>query len=272
MKAFATRHKQFIRNSHKSEDYFGFELRSLAKLEPGLKFLYEDWWKVEFKNLDSIPNEGPALIVGNSTGIVPWTALMLIYALMTRENPRRVHVVCDLDWIEDERIHHFLRELGFVPWSSDNVKRLLAKGEVVATFPEGIASTQKTFSQRYRLGDFDWTRLLSAVEEGVKIVPLATIGLDEAVPVLFNADKMAKLLNMPAFPVTPFFPFYPFPVNLFSLPVKWKMAFLAPSQYKKETNRDKVEEQAKTQARYLEGEIQAEINRMLRARTHTFAR
>lgn len=269
MKAFSTSYKQFIKTSSKSESYFGFDVKSLARIEPGLRFLFEDWWKVDTKGLDSIPDEGPALIVGNSAGLVPWTALMLIYALMSRKNPRRVHVVCDMDWIEDERLHRFLRELGFVPWSSDNVKRLLSKGELVATFPEGLSSIQKDFSQRYRLGDFDWTRLLSAVEEGVKIIPLATIGCDEAVPVLFNADKLAKFLNVPAFPITPFFPLYPFPVSLFSLPVKWRMNVLKSSQYEPETNRDKLEDLSKSQARYLEGEIQAEINRMLRARTHT---
>lgn len=263
---FATTYREYIRNSRKSDNFFGFNVRSLAKIEPFLKFLYEDWWKVEFRGIDRIPEKGPALIVGNTSGLIPWPAFMLVYALMSRKNPRRLHIVADIDWIDDERVYSSLRELGFVEWSSDNVKRLLSHGEVVATFPEGISATQKEFSDRYRVGDFDWTRLLSAVEEGVKIYPLATTGCDEAVPTLFNMEKMAKWLNMPAYPITPFFPWYPFPVHLMSLPVHWKMAVLQPSPYKKESNRDKVEELAKAQARFLEGEIQAELNRLLRQR------
>lgn len=266
MTKFATTYRHYIKATRHADGYFGFDLRTLAKVEPLLRFLYEDWWKVQFKGLEQIPEKGPALIVGNAGGIIPWTAFMLIYAMMRRDNPRRVYIVADMDWIEDERLFEKLRELGFVPWSFDNVKRLLSKGEVVATFPEGIAGVQKGFSERYRVGEFDWTRLLAAVEEGVKIHPLATIGADESVPILFNAEGLARLLNMPAFPITPFFPWYPFPLSMMTLPVRWKMHLMTHCAYKKETNRDKVEELAKSQARFLEGEIQAELNRILRTR------
>ena len=139
--------------------------------------------------------------------------------------------MADLDWLKDERLYTLLVQVGFVPWSSVNLKRLFAKGELVAIFPEGLSATAKPFVERYRMLEFDWTRLLPAVEEGVPIFPVATIGCEESV--LTARWRLVRFLNMPAFPVTPFFPWFPFPFNLGSLPVHWHMTVLNSSPYGK---------------------------------------
>lgn len=268
MSEFTQSYRGFLKKSLKSDRYHGFDVRALARVEPFLSFLYNEWWKVDLSGLENLPETGPAVIVGNASGAwVPWPALMLIYGLMAqKDKPRRVHVLLDLEWIEDERLHAGLVELGFAPLSSANMKRLLAKGELVAIFPEGSAGACKPFAERYRVMDFDWTKLLPAAEEGARIFPLATLGCDEALPVGWNLTKLAKFIGLPAFPITPFFPWLPFPANLASLPVRWKMKVLKDQKYNTSGDRDKLEEISKNQARYLEGEIQAELNRMLRAR------
>ena len=196
---------------------------------------------------------------------------MLLYALMSQSCPRRLTVVADMDWIEDERVHAFLVQVGFVPWSSTNLKYLFSKGELVAVFPEGLPATGKPFSERYRVHEFDWSRLLPAFETGVDIYPMATIGCDEALPTMFNAEHLSKLLSLPSFPVTPFFPWFPFPANLGSLPVKWKMTMLKPTAWDDTRgDRDVLVDTARHHTRYIEGQIQAELNRMLRARIKTF--
>jgi 1-acyl-sn-glycerol-3-phosphate acyltransferase len=217
--------------------------------------------------LDSLPENGPVLIVGNTGGIVPFPALMLMYALMRSEKPRRLNVLAEMSWIEDERLYSLLTELGFVPWSSANAKKLFAAGEVVALFPEGIQGAVRTNAERYRPLPFDWTRLLPAIEAKVPIVPMATLGCDDAIPVIKNIDWLAGLLDMPAFPITPFFPWLPFPLSLTPLPVKWTMHLLKPYVCEvKGDSRDHMEDAAKDRSRWLEGEIQAELNRMIRAR------
>jgi 1-acyl-sn-glycerol-3-phosphate acyltransferase len=268
---FVNTYRNYIKNTRHCDNHFGFDIRRLAAVVPFLQFLYNDWWRVQFTGLDLLPKEGPALIVGNSNGLIPWPAFMLMYALMAQESPRRLTIVADMDWIEDERIHSYLVELGFVPWSSTNLKYLFSKGELVAVFPEGLPSTGKPFSERYRVREFDWTRLLPAFEAGVDIYPMATIGCDEASPTFLNAENLSKLLNLPSFPVTPFFPWLPFPANLGSLPVKWKMTLLKPTKWKDaHSDRDALENTAKHHSRYVEGQIQAELNRMLRWRIKTF--
>jgi len=268
MPSFAVCYRDYVRTALKADRHFGFDLRTVARIEPCISFLYKEWWKVEFDGLNMIPSTGPALIVGNRAGFVPWPAFMLMYALMANKSgPRRLSIVGDLDWVKDERLYNLLVQVGFVPWSSANLKHLFAKGEIVAAFPEGLSATCKPFADRYRMLEFDWTRLLPAVEEGIPIYPLATIGCEESVPTIANLDNLAKFLEMPAFPVTPFFPWFPFPFNLGSLPVRWRMKLLKNLTYPRASkNRDKIEDTAKNQSRFIEGDIQAELNRMLRAR------
>jgi 1-acyl-sn-glycerol-3-phosphate acyltransferase len=267
---FPNRYKPFIRQSRQSDNYHGFDLRGLVFIEPVLKFLYENWWRVKTSGFENVPEDGPAVMVGNTSGMIPWPALMLIYALMSSSKPRRLNVVIDMDWIEDERLYYALVEIGFVPWSNDNLKRLFEKGELVAIFPEGAKAAIKTFAMKNRVCEFDWTRLLPVVDSGVKIFPLATLGCDESVPALLNLSGLSSFLKVKAFPVSPFFPWLPFPFNLASLPVKWQMSLRRELEYEQPTSREEAQKIAKHQSFIAEGEIQAELNRALRARNHIF--
>jgi hypothetical protein len=175
-----------------------------------------------------------------------------------------------MDWIDDERLHSALSELGFVPWSSENLKQLFSKGELVAVFPEGLSAVNKPYAERYRLREFDWTRLLPAIEQGVRVYPLATVGCDEAIPNIISFEKLKPILSLPVFMATPFFPWLPFPLNLASFPIRWQMTIAKPIVSKVEDDRDALENTAKKQSAFIEGEIQAEINRMLRLRSKSF--
>ena len=271
MSAFPNKYRSYIRQAQQADNYFGFDVRGLARIEPLLRFLHRDWWKVQTSGFDSLPESGPAVIVGNASGLVPWTALMLIYTLMSNEkNCRHVNVLMDMDYIDDERIYAYLVEIGFVPWSSANVKRLLDRGELVAMFPEGSDAAGKSISMRNRLSEFDWTKFLPVIEKGVKIYPLVTLGCDECSPTFFNLETLSKALNLKAFPVSPFFPWLPFPFNLASLPIGWTMKILPPTEYSVGKKRDAIQECARQQAEFSEGEIQAELNRMLRVRHRVF--
>lgn len=267
---FSAAYRNYIKNARKGTD-FGFSLKRLAGIEPILEFLYRRWWHVDLQGLQRLPQEGPALIVGNSGGPFCYPGLMLVYAMMNRKkNPRRINILCEMDWIEDERVHSLARELGFVPWSADNARSLFEKGELVAAFPEGIQGAIKPYAERYRLRSFDWTRILPAMENKIPIYPMATLGADESLPILTNLDGLAKWLDIPAFPVTPFMPFLPFPLNLMSLSGKWRMRIMKPTTSPPTSNRNELYETAFKLAQFLEGEVQSELNRLLRQRIKFF--
>lgn len=245
------------------------EFRSLSKVEPILEFLYRRWWRVESLGLERIPaqNEGPCLIVGNQGSVFPWPALMLGHALAKRkQGARKLYVLADLESDLDARTRALLEGLGFLDWSSANMKTLFERGEAIAIFPEGISGLTKPFSRRYRLEEFDWTMLLPVVESGVEVYPVSSLGFDEINPVLDNFELLSKLLKLPFYPVTPFFPWLPMPLNLVQLPVEVSMNVLKKADYDRVKSRDDLESVAKKLSFWLEGEIQAELNRMLRHR------
>ncbi len=267
VKTFARAYRNYIRSATAGGEQFGFDLELVARIEPLLSLLYRQWWKVALSGFEHLPAAGPALIAGNSGGTIPWPAFMLMYALMSsRSKPRRLSVLADLDWVADRKLRQALAGVGFVARTAENARRLFAAGEVVAIFPEGAAAASKPFAERYRLRPFDWTLFLPAIEEDVPIYPLATLGCDEAVPVFANLEGLARFLRLPAYPVTPFFPWMPFPTNLMSLPVAWRMHLLRPASRPADQDRHGLDEVAQRQAGFVEGEIQAELNRMLRWR------
>jgi 1-acyl-sn-glycerol-3-phosphate acyltransferase len=262
---FCRKYRQYIRTSRQGVK-FGLDLHLVARLEPVLSFLYHQWWQVDFTGLQHLPARGPALIVGNTGGPIPWPALMLLFALMSDTNrPRKLSILADMDSIQDERVYRLLMGLGFVPATADNARLLFARNQTVAVFPEGNEALLKPFTERYRPRTFEPTQILPALQAHVPLVPLATLGCDESTPVFANLEELARLLDMPAFPLTPGFPWLPFPVNLMPLPVSWKMRLLKPVGAPVEHISD-PHELARAQSMFIEGEVQSELNRLLRVR------
>ncbi len=267
MSKFTQTQKEFIRQTLNTPNLFDFDLKTYVKAQVFLGFFYHNWFKVNFINLDHLPPNKPCLIVGNTSSIIPWPALMFSYAAMNQLG-RRVNIAYDLDSFEDERICTFAREIGFVPFSNENLKKLFSQNEIVVVFPEAKQSINKPMSMTNRLYTFDWTLTLPAIEQGVNIYPLTSVGCDESSPTFYNAKALAEYLDLPSFPITPFFPWLPFPFNFLALPKKWQMKIGRNIDYSDKPTNDKntIQETAKWVSFMLEGDIQAEINRILRMR------
>lgn len=264
---FVQRYRSFTR-ANVRDHQFGFNLKTLAKIEPVLGFLYEDWWQVDMQGVDRLPENGPGLVVANAGGIFPWAAMMLSYALLAKlVRPRRLHVLMDMDWIEDERLYQFLVEIGFVTWSADNAKKIFSAGDLAFIYPEPSGTAVRTVSDRYRVRDFDWTKIMPAIEARVPIYPMAITGPDEVVDVYLNFEQLGRFLGLPAFPITSSFPWSPFPTNIVPRRQKWFARIMKALRYDDVgDSRDDLEQTSQEQSLFASGEVQAEINRMLRSR------
>ncbi len=93
---------------------------------------------------------------------------------------------------------------GGVPAHPDNAYRLLHDQQQLAlVFPEGTKATSKTYADRYRLRRFGRGGFVEiAMRAGVPIVPIAVVGAEESMPIVFRVGGLAKLLKLPYFPVT----------------------------------------------------------------------
>ena len=93
---------------------------------------------------------------------------------------------------------------GGVVANPHNAYRLLREqGQLALVFPEGSKGPSKTFAERYQLRRFGRGGFVEiAMRAGVPIVPIAVVGSEEAMPILFRIPALGRLLRLPYFPVT----------------------------------------------------------------------
>lgn len=73
-------------------DEFGFDSELTENVTfRALRPLYRKWFNVEVTGIENVPNEGPALLVGNHSGTIALDALMVQLALFD-EHPAERHL------------------------------------------------------------------------------------------------------------------------------------------------------------------------------------
>ena len=120
---------------------------------------------------------------------------------------------------------------GGVPAHPDNAYRLLHDdGQLVLVFPEGTKATGKLVRDRYQLRRFGRGGFVEiAMRAGVPIVPMAIVGNEEAMPILWKSARLAKLLGLPYFPITANqFVYGPLLGYVLPLPAKFRIRVLPP--------------------------------------------
>ncbi len=93
---------------------------------------------------------------------------------------------------------------GGVPAHPENAYRLLREQQqLVLVFPEGSKGPGKTFAERYQLRRFGRGGFVEiAMRAGVPVIPIAVVGAEESMPIMFKIPSAAKALGIPYFPVT----------------------------------------------------------------------
>ncbi len=93
---------------------------------------------------------------------------------------------------------------GGVAAHPDNAYRLLHDEQhLVLVFPEGTKGTGKLYKDRYHLRRFGRGGFVEiAMRAGVPVIPIAVMGAEETMPIVYKSARLAKMLNIPYFPVT----------------------------------------------------------------------
>jgi len=210
-------------------DLFGCDPEYAARLRPLLEFLYRRYFRVELQGVSHIPHQGPALLVANHAGALPYDSLMMTTGVQLEHAAQRG--VRPL--IEDELWHLpflgvTLRRLGGVRANPENAERLIAGGQLVAVFPEGAPGRTKRFRDRYRLQRFGRGGFVKlALRTRAPIIPTAVVGAEETNPLLARGSWLGRVFGLPPIPITPTFPLLG-PLGLLPLPAKWTIAFGPP--------------------------------------------
>jgi len=271
LEALERRRPDFYKKYAGLKDEWGFDLGWYAASDPIFRFLYEDYFKVEWRNLENIPGEGRAIVVGNHSGLLPVDgAMMSIGICNMHPSPRRIRYLIT-DWFFHLPFFgEWMQRTGQVRGTLENAEKLLREEELIGIFPEGVRGVGKPFQDRYRVIDFHPGFVKLAIATQSPIVPVATVGGDEIFPSLLNYRHLAQLLKFPFFPVTPAFPWLPFPLWITPLPIRWLVNVHKPIDLgypaEKATDRKLV----RRLAREIQYDIQRDLNRLFKERKSLF--
>jgi 1-acyl-sn-glycerol-3-phosphate acyltransferase len=207
----------------------GYDPAFVERTAPLLEFLWSRYFRVRLLGIENVPNDGAALLVGNHSGGIPYDGAMLLHGIR-RDHPRHRHVrplVANFAF-RSGWMANVVARVGCVRASMETAGPMLARGELVAVFPEGLKGVGKLYRERYRLARFGrggFVRL--AREAQVPLLPVAVVGAEEIHPVIGKITRFAEPLGIPYIPITPTFPWLG-PFGLLPVPTKWTIQIGAP--------------------------------------------
>jgi len=230
--------------------------------------IYRYWFRVEWEGLEKIPQQGGALLIGNHAGAIPADAPAIMHGI-ERELGRPVYGLADFFFRTLPVVGTLWSRTGGVPAHPDNAFRLLHDQQQLAlVFPEGTKATSKTYSDRYRLRRFGRGGFVEiAMRAGVPIIPIAVVGAEESMPIIFRVPGVAKVLNLPYFPVTAN-ALLMGPIGYVTyFPVKFKFRVLDPISFDVEPGLDRYSRsRVMDEAERIRSTLQDALHDMLRER------
>jgi 1-acyl-sn-glycerol-3-phosphate acyltransferase len=237
-------HELSLRLRSEEVDTFGYDPVFDRFVRPIFNFLYEKYWRIETYGIANIPRTGPALLVANHSGSLPYDATMLKMAV-SKEHPTHR----DVRFMVEDFLFHFpflgsmMNRFGGVRASQENAERLLLNDLPVLVFPEGVKGLGKLYRDKYHLARFGrggFVRL--CLRTRAPLLPVAFIGPEEIHPMLLRETTLANLMGVPYIPITPTFPLLG-PLGMIPLPSKWSIHIQPPidfSNYGPGAEKDRV--------------------------------
>jgi 1-acyl-sn-glycerol-3-phosphate acyltransferase len=169
----------------------------------------------------------------------------------------------------------YFRRMGVIPAAPDSIAAALAAGHDVALWPGGEIDSLRTWTRRDEAilgGRTGFVKM--AVRSGVPIVPIATVGGPDSMPVLASGRRLArwlqldKVARLKTFPIALQAPWGISPALLpeFPLPTKIRTAFQEPVEL--DTDPERAEDERYVKARYdeVQQRIQDGMNALARRR------
>jgi 1-acyl-sn-glycerol-3-phosphate acyltransferase len=243
-------------------DPFGLDPVFRRRCIPPFRFLHERYWRVEVTGAHHVPTKGPALLVSNHSGAIPFDGAMICASVELRRE-RTLRFLYDRFVQNLPVVDVFYRKMGGVVASRENAITLLNAGELLLVFPEGVSGVAKPFGDRYRLRPFSAGFARLALTLDVPIIPVAVVGAEEIYPLVGRVEGVGKAFGMPYVPVTPFFPMLGL-LGTLPLPTKWFIRFGKPIRL------SAADGPAEAHAQRCKQKIQGMVRRLRRNRQSVF--
>jgi 1-acyl-sn-glycerol-3-phosphate acyltransferase len=173
-------------------------------------------------------------------------------------------------------IGRYFRAMGVLPAAPDSIATALAEGRDVALWPGGEVDSLRPWVERDRAnlaGRKGFVKM--AIRAGVPIVPIATVGGADAMPVLMRGDRLSralkldKLLRIKVFPLAISLPWGIAPAALPQLPLPAKIRTRFMPAVELDTDPDRADDDAYVDQKYdeVQRSIQRGMDALARKRT-----
>ena len=155
--------------------------------------LVDYWFRMEIDGWENIP-EPPALLVGIHSGAPfvwdAWTVGIQWWRRFGQDRP--LHGTAHDALMAIPLIGRYFRAMGVLPAAPDAIATALAEGRDVALWPGGEVDSLRPWAERDRANLAGRTGFVKmAIRAGVPIVPIATVGGADAMPVLIRGDRLS---------------------------------------------------------------------------------
>jgi 1-acyl-sn-glycerol-3-phosphate acyltransferase len=196
-------------------DPYGVSKWHLVQSFTILGFFYKLYFSVECYGAEHVPSRGRAMLIGNHSGGFAVDGAMVLASMLLEKDPPR---------LAQGMVEKFLNKFPIASlWTArtgqftglpEHAVRLLEDDRLLMVFPEGARGTAKLYRERNSLVEFGTGFMRLALKTRTPIVPFAFLGGGDAVPTVFNAVTLGRLLGVPYVPVTPYGIAWPLPVRL----------------------------------------------------------
>ena len=238
--------------------------------------LVDYWFRMEVEGWENLPKP-PALLVGIHSGAPfvwdAWTVGVHWWRRFGRARP--LHGTAHDALMALPMIGGYFRRMGVVPAAPDSIAAALAAGRDVALWPGGERDSLRTWRRRDEAvlaGRTGFVRL--AIRSSVPIVPIATVGGADAMPVLASGRRLAELLQLDRiarlklFPIAFQLPWGISPAILPDIPLPTKIRTAFEPAVELDPDPERAEDERYVEEKYEEARarIQAGMDRLARRR------
>jgi 1-acyl-sn-glycerol-3-phosphate acyltransferase len=160
--------------------------------------LMDYWFRMEVEGWENLPKP-PVLLVGIHSGAPfvwdAWTVGIQWWRRFGGSRPLRGTAHDAL--MAAPGIGTYFRKMGVLPAAPDSMATALAEGQDVALWPGGERDSLRTWTKRDEAVLAGRTGVIRmAITAGDPLVPIATFGGPDSMPVITNGRRLAKVLQL----------------------------------------------------------------------------
>ena len=238
--------------------------------------LMDYWFRMEIEGFEKLPDP-PVLLIGVHSGAPfvwdAWTVGFQWWRHFGADRP--LHGTAHDALMAAPLLSAYFRKMGVLPAAPDSIAGALAAGRDVALWPGGEVDSLRPWLDRDKAvlaGRTGFIRM--AIRAGVPIVPIATVGGPDSMPVLLKGRRLAralqldKLARLKMFPIALQAPWGLSPAMLpeLPLPTKIRTAFQDPVRFGVGPERADDDDYVERKYREVRRSIQSGMDALARRR------